>query len=115
MISLDKNNANYVVASFTSAVKKLNVLNAEKTKAVLQNAIEENQKPLILDLENIIYIDSSGIGVIVSLFNYAKNRHIPFILCNISEANMVLVKITKLNDVLSIFADKETAIASIKN
>lgn len=112
MITLDKENTNYVVATFTTAVKKLNILVADKTKNLLQEIIDEGKPNLILNLENISYIDSSGFGAIVSLFNYAKNRDVNFIICQVSEKNMALVKITKLNDVLKIYADLDEAIAS---
>lgn len=112
MITLDKENNDYIVATFTSAVKKLNILVADKTKNLLQEVIDEGNPNLILNLENISYIDSSGFGAIVSLFNYAKNRDVNFKLCNISEKNMSLVKITKLTDVLMIYSNLDEAISS---
>ena len=114
MINIDKSNTQYAIASFASAVKKLNILVAEKTKNLLQEVIEEGHPNIILDLNGIAYIDSSGFGVIISLFNYAKNRDVSFILCNVSEANMALVKITKLNNVLKIYSDLEEAIQTIE-
>lgn len=114
MITLDKENINYVVATFTTAVKKLNILVADKTKNLLQEVIDEGKANLILNLENITYIDSSGFGAIISLFNYAKNRDINFILCHVSEKNMALVKVTKLNEVLKIYTSLDEAVASIQ-
>lgn len=113
MIVLDKDNTKYVIATFTSAVKKLNILVADKTKNLLQEVIDEGKPNLILNLENITYIDSSGFGAIVSLFNYAKNRDVNFILCHVSDKNMALVKVTKLNEVLTIFDDVNEAVKSI--
>ncbi len=114
MITLDKSNDNYVIASFASAVKKLNILIADKTKQLLKEVINEGKPYIILNLENIAYIDSSGFGTIISLFNHAKNCDVSFLLCNVSDANMSLIKITKLNDVLKIHADLDSAIAHIK-
>jgi len=109
MININKNNDKVVVASFPSPIKKLDILVADKIKGLLQEVIDEG-KPVILDLENILYIDSSGFGAIISLFNYSKNRNVKFILCNVSKANMDLVKITKLTEVLIIKTDKAAAI-----
>lgn len=113
MITIDKDHNNYAVVSFTSAVKKLNILIADKIKNLLQEVIDEGKPNLVLNLQNISYIDSSGFGAIVSLFNYAKNRDVKFILCEVSEKNMALVKITKLTDVLTIYDNLDQAIASI--
>ena len=113
MITIDKINEHYVIAKFTLAVKKLNILVADKTKKLLQEVLDEGLPYFILDLENVLYIDSSGFSTIISLFNYAKNREIRFILCNVSESNMALIKITKLDNVLEISPNLETAIESI--
>lgn len=114
MIHIDKNHDNYVIASFASPVKKLDILVADKIKGLLQEVMAEGKPYLILDLEKILYIDSSGFGAIISLNNYAKNKDIGFILCNISEANMALVKITKLHDILKIYKDRSSAVDAMK-
>lgn len=114
MIHIDKNHENYVIASFASPVKKLDILVADKIRGLLQEVIAEGTPYLILDLEKILYIDSSGFGTIISLNNFAKNRDVGFLLCNLSEANMSLVKITKLQDILKIYKDRTSAIEAIK-
>jgi len=113
MITINNKNNRYAIAHFNSAVKKLNILVAEKTKKILQEVIDEGHSKLILSLNGITYIDSSGFGAIISIFNYAKNRDAELIICDVSEANMALIKITKLNEVFKIFDTIESAIDSI--
>lgn len=110
MITIDKSNSRYVVISFIPAVKKFNVLIADKIKKTLIEVLDEDCPFLILDLENITYIDSSGFGVLISLFNYAKTHGKSFIMCSMSESNMKLVKITKLDNVFNICVNRTAAI-----
>ncbi len=113
MLIFDKSNEKYVVASFSPAVKNLTILVADKIKNLLQEIIDEGKPNLILDLESVSYIDSTGFGAIISVFNYAKNKNVKFLICNVSQRNMALVKITKLNEIFKIFPDQQSAIDSI--
>ena len=110
MITIDKSNSRYVVVSFISAVKKLNILIADKIKKQLVEILDEDYPYLILDLENIAYIDSSGFSILIALYNYARKHDKTFIMCGLSESNMKLVTITKLDDILNISPNRETAI-----
>jgi anti-sigma B factor antagonist len=90
------------VAMFTDDVKKLNIIIAEKVKQELNQALDNGLSHLILDLTGIAFIDSSGFGALVTVFNHAKNINAEFHLCGIAEETMELLKVTKLDQVFDI-------------
>ncbi|MBI9069601.1 MAG: STAS domain-containing protein [Salinivirgaceae bacterium] len=113
MISLTKDSEKYVIATFSNEIEKLNIVISDKVKAKLTAVIDDNCRHLIIDLATIKYIDSSGFGSLVTIFNHAKNREVGLSLCNISNETMDLLSITKLDQVFDIKADLKTAIDSI--
>ncbi len=83
---------------------------ATELAALLSELLEENIPGIVLNLENIDYIDSTGIGELVgylSRFEDAKKR---IVLLNPKERIIRLLQITKLDKVFKIFQEEEKAI-----
>ena len=56
-------------------------------------------KSIVLDLTNVTYMDSSGLGAIVGLYISAKRQHCALKLINLSPRLQELFRITKLASV----------------
>lgn len=102
MLHITLVNENVQLASFNADVKKLNIIIADKVKQELNNLLDEGTNHLILDLNGISFIDSSGFGSLVTVFNHAKNLNAQFHLCGVSKETMELLRVTKLDQVFSI-------------
>lgn len=63
---------------------------------------EEVGSKIILDFSNIIFIDSSGIGTIISLFKKSKMNNISIVLCNISSQVFDLFRMLNLTSFFNI-------------
>jgi anti-sigma B factor antagonist len=61
---------------------------------------------IVLNLKNVINIDSSGLGMLVGLYTTAKNAHGEIKLAELTPRSDKLMQITKLGTVFEIF-DKE--------
>jgi anti-sigma B factor antagonist len=70
-----------------------------------------NQK-ILLNLGDITYIDSSGIGELVSGFTNVRNQGGHLKLLNLTKRVQDLLQITKLYTVFEVFDDEATAIRS---
>ncbi|MCX8123055.1 MAG: STAS domain-containing protein [Spirochaetes bacterium] len=57
---------------------------------------------LILSLDGVTYIDSSGINAIITIYKIAKDSNILLTFTNITEPVMKLIKLTKLHQFLPI-------------
>lgn len=72
----------------------------QSLKATVKPLISESKR-VVLDLTDVSYVDSSGLGAIVALFISAKfaNRHLKVIYSN--ESLKHLFKITRLDQLLA--------------
>lgn len=70
--------------------------------------------PIVIDLKNTTYIDSSGIGVLFRIFSDMKERKVPFCLCNAVGMVEKLLKLSRMSSILPIENNLEGAIRRIK-
>ncbi len=102
---------NIEVAKFED-VQKFNALITEKVKEELSTLFQKPNTRLILDLEGVKYIDSSGFGVFLSVMKMANNNYGFFKLCNIAPEVMDLFKLLQLHNIFDIYEDREDCIKS---
>ena len=88
------------VVSF-SGINKLNVTATQKVKSDIISIISSNGH-LVLDLDNIIYVDSTGFGMMLSLLRHCKNNNTELSLCNIGVEVMELIKLLQLQNIFDI-------------
>ena len=85
---------------------------------ILRDAIKDllgkGQKKILLNLGDVTYIDSSGIGELVSAFTSVRNQGGELKLLNLTKKVHDLLQITKLYTVFDIRDDEGTAIQSFK-
>jgi anti-sigma B factor antagonist len=74
----------------------------------------KGQKHILLNLENISYIDSSGIGELVSAFTSVKNSGGELKLLNLTKKVHDLLQITKLYTVFDIWDNEASAVSAFK-
>jgi anti-sigma B factor antagonist len=80
-------------------------------KTVL-DLLKDNEKKIILNLAEVNYIDSSGIGELVSTYTTVTNSGGKLILLNLTQKIQELLAITKLLTVFHVFDDEQVALAS---
>jgi len=59
-------------------------------------ALIPEAKPVVLDLTDVNYMDSSGLGALVSVYLSAKRQHCELRLINLNQRLKELFRITKL-------------------
>jgi len=78
----------------------------------LRTFLEHNQNRVILDLKNVSFIDSTGLGTLVSAHSAFKKAEGAMKLLHLSERHMQLLVLTKLSTVFELFDDEQKAIDS---
>lgn len=78
----------------------------------VHDLLANSSKHILLNLENITYIDSSGIGELISAFTSVKNAGGELKLLKLTKKVHDLLQITKLYTVFDIKDDEATAVAS---
>jgi len=78
----------------------------------IRDLIGRGQKKILLNLGDVSYIDSSGIGELVSAFTTVRNQGGELKLLNLTKKVHDLLQITKLYTVFDIKDDEANAIKS---
>ncbi|WP_026463094.1 STAS domain-containing protein [Adhaeribacter aquaticus] len=81
---------------------------------VVNNSINKNIILCAVDLSKVRFINSSGIGVLVSLLTKFRNRGGEMVLINPSEHIRKLLIITKLNAIFTVAEDDAQAANLLK-
>ncbi|MGI8771678.1 MAG: STAS domain-containing protein [Acidobacteriaceae bacterium] len=79
---------------------------------MVRDLLSKGQKQILLNLGNVTYIDSSGIGELVSAFTTVKNQGGELKLLNLTRKVHDLLQITKLYTVFDVKDDEASAIGS---
>jgi anti-sigma B factor antagonist len=79
----------------------------------LKSLIAEGNKKIILNMDNIKYIDSAGLGILVAAHVSAKLQDASLILSNLGTHFQEILQITKLVTVFQVFNTEEAAVASL--
>jgi anti-sigma B factor antagonist len=80
----------------------------------IHDAIAKGSKHIVLNLGDISYIDSSGIGELVSAFTSVKNSGGELKLLNLTKKVHDLLQITKLYTVFDIWDNEASAVSAFK-
>ena len=78
----------------------------------LRDLVSKGQKKILLNLGEVSYIDSSGIGELVSGFTTVTNNGGQLKLLNLNKRVKDLLQITKLYTVFDVHEDEAAAIRS---
>ncbi len=85
---------------------------ASSYRDLLKELIREGNLFLLINLESVSYIDSSGIGELVSGFTDVTNHGGQLKLCCMRGRVKDLLQITKLYTVFEVFDDEESGLSS---
>lgn len=81
----------------------------------VRDLLTKGEKKILLNLGDVTYIDSSGIGELVSAFTTVRNAGGELKLLNLTKKVHDLLQITKLYTVFDVKDDEAVAIGSFKS
>lgn len=80
----------------------------------VNNAIQEDIRVCIIDISKLRYINSSGIGVLITILTKFRNKGGEVYLMKPSETVQKLLVITKLNAIFQIIQNEEEVLKTAK-
>ena len=81
---------------------------------LVRDLVTKGNKKILLNLGDVNYIDSSGIGELVSAFTTVRNQGGELKLLNLTKKVHDLLQITKLYTVFDVKDDEAAAVGSFK-
>jgi anti-sigma B factor antagonist len=86
---------------------------ATEVNEKINQLIDSDNKKIVIDLVNVDWMNSSGLGILIGAVTVLKNSNGILCLINVSERIKNLLKITKLNTVFDIYNNFDEAKAAI--
>jgi anti-sigma B factor antagonist len=83
-------------------------------REAVRRLLDEGKKKILLNLGDVSYVDSSGIGELVSSYTTTNNNGGQLKLLNLTKKIQDLLMITKLLTVFETHDNEEAAVASFK-
>jgi len=80
----------------------------EKVKGL----IASGKKKIVLNMDNITFIDSAGLGTLVAAHHSAKSQNASLRLCHLGSKFQEVLQITKLLTVFEVYNTEAEAVAS---
>jgi anti-sigma B factor antagonist len=81
---------------------------------MVRDLVTKGQRKILLNLGDVTYIDSSGIGELVSAFTTVRNQGGELKLLNLTKKVHDLLQITKLYTIFDVKDDEAAAVAAFK-
>ncbi len=90
---------------------RIDAHNSAELKDLLLKALEEDRRALVIDLSQVQFIDSSGLGALLSGYKNANLRASGFSLVGPQPRVMSMFELTRLHRVFEIYPSMEEALA----
>jgi anti-sigma B factor antagonist len=100
------------VMLLTVKEERLDAHNSGELKAQMLKLFEEGRSDLVVDLQTVRFVDSSGLGALVSGFKNASSRNGNLKLAGLQLQVKSMFELTRLHRVFEIFADADEALGS---
>ncbi len=93
---------------------EIDLYNAPEIKDIISKLIEEQKVNVIINLAKVSYIDSSGIGALISSLSNLKKLQGSLKIINVYASVKKVFELTKLTSFFEIFESEEQALVSYK-
>ena len=87
--------------------------NAREFQDELDSAIEEKDRTVILNFEDLMYISSAGIRVVLMTAKTLQRRDAKFALCALSEPVREIFEVSGFDKIIPIHASQADAISAL--
>ncbi|MFS8775493.1 STAS domain-containing protein [Synechococcus sp. W65.1] len=85
---------------------------ASEARQLLQQVLDFGYTNLLIDMSAVTFMDSSGLGVLISALRKCRAAGGNLGLCGVPESVALVLRLTSMEKVLTCFDDLETGIAN---
>ena len=105
-LKIRKSGDNYII----DVNGEMDLYNSYKLKELVMKMLEKKVEHFIINLENVDYIDSSGIGALIYICSTIKKLGLRLVITNIHGSVKKVIELTKLMGYFPISANIEEAL-----
>ena len=94
--------------------KKVNIDNGKDLWIFFKTVIEGGVKKIIINLNDLDFIDSSGIGILINTAKLIRTKNGEFVMCNASADIKNVFKIINLQNFIKVYNSEHEAVDSFR-
>ena len=79
----------------------------------MDKQIEQSRGGLVLDMANVPLLDSTALGIIIATLQFLKKMDGKLVLLNPQHAVINVLQVTRLNTILEVYSDEESATSAL--
>ncbi|KAF3890133.1 MULTISPECIES: STAS domain-containing protein [Nostocales] len=85
----------------------LNRSSSNELRREVQDIMTDKTDIVLLDLSNVSFIDSSGLGALISVMKVVRSGNAKFYICSMNDQVRMLFELTKMDRIFEHFTDRE--------
>jgi len=105
-LKIRKSGENYII----DVNGEMDLYNSYKLKELVMKMLEKKVRRFVINLENVDYIDSSGIGALIYICSTIKKLNLKLVITNIHGSVKKVIELTKLMGYFPITANIDEAL-----
>lgn len=94
--------------------KNLNAENSPEFQQDIAKIAASDVNRVLVDCQNITFLDSSGLGSLVLAFKTLNDAGIEMALCSINEQVRIIFELTSMNEKFEIFLNRDDFLEAVK-
>lgn len=92
--------------------KSLDASNVQAFRTAIVPQLEQHDK-IVLDLSNVEFIDSAGVGTLISCLRIVTERQGQLRLCGLNRAVRALFELMRMHRLFEVHPDRQSALSSL--
>ena len=93
--------------------ERIDAHNSAELKEFILHLIEQGEINIIVQLEQVRFVDSSGLGALLSGFKHAEAKSGKLSLSNLQTQVLSMFELTRLNRVFEVYVDLDEAFENV--
>ncbi|WP_027184156.1 STAS domain-containing protein [Desulfovibrio inopinatus] len=89
---------------------RLDAIQAPHIKNITVQCVKNGMNKIVMDLSNVIFVDSAGLGILVSSLRQLANSGGDMKICGLRKEVRALFELTRLDRVFDIYQERDAAV-----
>ncbi len=94
---------------------RLDASSATDFKDTIKRLIDNNQKFLVIDMKDVTFVDSTGLGGLISCLRNINKANGEIKISSLRDDVRAIFELTRLHSLFEIFHDEQTAVAHFED
>ena len=93
--------------------EQLMMADCNEARAIFKQILKASTQPVLVDFSELVFMDSSGLGVLVNAHQTAKDADSDVCFINIKPTVLSLIELTQLDQIFTIYADEQAVYEAV--